>query len=125
MRVDNMFNFTNILGTAMQGTAVRGQVIANNIANVDTPRFKRSVVSFEDQLASAVNDFRRTGSLDLSRFSPRTFVEFDHLSYRWDLNNVDIELEMAQLYANNMRFSVMASGISNHYRIINRVISLQ
>ncbi|MDR2167892.1 MAG: flagellar basal body rod protein FlgB [Clostridiales bacterium] len=125
MRIENMFDFTNIMGTAMQGTVARGAAISNNIANVDTPRFKRSVVSFEDQLQSAVNDFRRTGNLDLSGFSPRTFVEFDHLSYRWDLNNVDIELEMAQLYANNMRFNIMQSGIMNHYRIINMVIGMQ
>jgi flagellar basal-body rod protein FlgB len=125
MRIDGMFNFTNIIGTAMQGTAVRGAALANNIANVDTPRFKRSVVTFEDQLERAVNDFRRTGNLDLSGFSPRTFVEFDHLSYRWDLNNVDIELEMAQLFANNMRFSVMQSGIMHHYRTINMVIGMQ
>ena len=125
MRVENMFNFTNILGTAMHGTTVRGAVLTNNIVNVDTPRFKRSVVSFEDQLASAVNDFRRTGSLDLSSVSPRTAIEFDHLSYRWDQNNVDIELEMASLYQNNMRFNVMSSGIMSHYRIMNMVINMQ
>ena len=125
MRVDGMFNFTNILGTAMHGATVRGATLTNNIANVDTPGFKRSVVSFEDQLARAVGDFRRTGSLDLSSVRPRTFVEFDHLSYRWDQNNVDIELEMASLYQNNMRFNVLSSGVMSHYRILNMVINMQ
>jgi len=125
MRVENMFHFTNILGTAMHGTTVRGAVLTNNIANVDTPRFKRSVVSFEDQLGRAVNDFRRTGTLDTRSVSPRTSIEFDHLSYRWDQNNVDIELEMALLYQNNMRFNVMSSGVMHHYRVINMVINMQ
>ena len=125
MRVENMFHFTNILGTAMHGTTVRGAVLTNNIANVDTPRFKRSVVSFEDQLATAVNDFRRTGTLDLSSVAPRSFVEFDAFAKRWDLNNVDIELEMASLYQNNMRFNVMTSGVMTHNRILNMVINMQ
>ena len=125
MRVENMFHFTNILGTAMHGATVRGAVLTNNIANVDTPGFKRSVVTFEDQLSAAVNDFRQTGRLDLRSITPRSFVEFDHLNYRWDQNNVDIELEMAELYANNMRFNVMSSGIMSHYRIINMVINMQ
>jgi len=117
-----MFNFTNIIGTALQGTTARGQVINNNIANVDTPGFKRSVVTFEDSLAAAVNDFRNTRQLDLTRVRPSVFTEFDHLNYRWDENNVDIELEMVQLFDNNMRFNVLSSGIMNHYRIINTVI---
>jgi len=125
MRVENLFNHANILGTAMHGAEVRNAVLVNNIANVDTPRFKRSVVSFEDQLQVAVNNFRRTGSLDLSGFTPRTFVEFDHLSYRWDLNNVDIELEMAQLYTNNMRRNTFSSGVMNHFRMMNMVIGMQ
>lgn len=118
----NMFNFTNILGTALQGTTARGQVITNNISNVDTPGFKRSVVSFEDSLAAAVSNFRQTRQLDLTMVQPRVFTEFDHLNYRWDENNVDIELEMVQLFDNNMRFNVISSGIMNHYRIINMVI---
>ncbi|MCL2169439.1 MAG: flagellar basal body rod protein FlgB [Defluviitaleaceae bacterium] len=125
MRVENMFHFTNILGAGMHGATVRGAVLTNNIANVDTPGFKRSVVTFEDQLERAVNDFRETRRLDLSSVTPRSFVEFDHLNYRWDQNNVDIELEMAELYANNMRFNVMASGVMSHYRIINMVINMQ
>ena len=122
MRIDNMFHLTNILGSAMQAAAVRDGVIANNIANVDTPGFKRGVVRFEDTLAAAVADFRSTGRLDLSQVRPRIKLEYDWLNFRIDENNVDIEFEMVQLYQNSMRFEVMASGIMNHYRMINMVI---
>ena len=123
MRIDNMHNLTNILGTAMQATVVRDNVISNNIANVDTPGFKRSVVRFEDLLADAVKSYRRTGNLDLSSIRPQIFTEYDHLNYRIDENNVDIEFEMVQLYQNSMRFDVMTSGIMHHYRIINMAIA--
>jgi len=122
MRIDNMHNFTNIVGTAMQAAVLRDNIISNNIANVDTPGFKRSVMRFEDILNTAVQNYRRTGTLDLSNVRPQIFREYDFLNYRIDENNVDIEFEMVQLYQNSMRFDVMASGIMNHYRIINMAI---
>ena len=122
MQINNMHNFTNIIGAAMQATVLRDNVISNNIANVDTPGFKRSVVRFEDMLQDAVQNFRRTGTLDLSNLRPQIFVEYDFLNYRIDENNVDIEFEMVQLYQNSMRFDVLSSGIIHHYRIINMAI---
>jgi len=123
MRIDNMFNHTRILGAAMQAATVRDGVIAHNIANADTPGFKRNVVRFEDTLAAAVADFRSTGRLDLSNLRTRIDLEFDWLNYRIDENNVDIEFEMVQLYQNSMRFDVMATGIMNHYRILNMALT--
>ena len=122
MRIDNMHNFTNIMGAAMQVAVLRDNVISNNIANVDTPAFKRSVVRFEDMLADAVRDFRRTGTLDLSSIRPQIFREYDFLNYRIDENNVDIEFEMVQLYQNSMRFDVLSGGVMHHYRLINMAI---
>ena len=122
MRIDSMHNFTNIIGTAMQTAVLRDNVISNNIANVDTPGFKRSVVRFEDMLNTAVQNYRRTGTLDLSSIRPQIFREYDFLNYRIDENNVDIEFEMVQLYQNSMRFDVLASGIMHHYRTINMAI---
>ena len=122
MRIEGMFNHANILGASMQGAVVRDSVIANNIANVDTPGFKRSSVSFEDALGRAVNNFRQTGRLELSSLTPRINRVYDLMNYRVDENNVDIEFEMVQLFQNSMRFDVMASGIMNHYRTINMAI---
>jgi flagellar basal-body rod protein FlgB len=124
MRIENMFVHANILGAAMQGSLERGAVIANNISNVDTPGFKRSELNFEDSLARAVRNFRTTGRFDSSRVTSRTFSPYEGFSVRWDENNVDIEVEMAQMYQNNMRFNVMQTGILNHYRIINMVIGM-
>jgi len=122
MRIDNMFTKPQILGAAMQAATVRDGVIANNIANADTPGFKRSAVTFEAALAGAVADFRATGRLDLSNVRPRIFIEQDWLNYRIDENNVDIEFEMVQLYQNSMRFDVLATSVMSHYRILNMVI---
>lgn len=124
MRIENMFNMSNIMGTAMQGAVTRNQIIANNIANVDTPGFKRNVVAFEDQLRDAVNNFRNTGSLDLSVVRPVVSQEYSWLNFRLDENNIDIEFEMAALYQNSVRFDTLSSGIMHHYRMISNVINM-
>jgi flagellar basal-body rod protein FlgB len=48
-------NNTNILEKTLDATWKRNEVISNNIANVDTPQFKRSNVSFEDELNKALD----------------------------------------------------------------------
>ncbi|MFN3659816.1 MAG: flagellar basal body rod protein FlgB, partial [Brevinematales bacterium] len=40
---------------SLQATALRRQVIADNIANADTPFFKRAEVTFESQLKRALD----------------------------------------------------------------------
>jgi len=44
------------VNSALDGLALRQRVIANNVANVNTPNFLAGRVSFEDALASAVKD---------------------------------------------------------------------
>ena len=124
MLINGFFNLPNILGSAMQGTAARGQAINNNIANVDTPDFSRQIVLFEEQLQKAVNSFQNSGRLDLSSFRPQITTEARNLQHRLDGNNIDIEFEMAMLYQNSVRFDVLATGIMNHYRMINLVIGM-
>ena len=47
---------TRTLATALDGLSLRQNVIANNIANVDTPNFRATSVDFESSLASALAD---------------------------------------------------------------------
>ena len=86
---------------------LRAEVIADNIANVSTPNFKRSDVTFEYQLARALDsenyngmEAKRTDSrhfpfhmpMDYKQVSPTITVDYD-TSYRNDKNNVKIEQE--------------------------------
>jgi len=45
-----------LLGAALDGFALRQRVIADNIANVDTPGFRPSSVEFESALRDAIDD---------------------------------------------------------------------
>ena len=91
------------LEAALHGTEVRQEVIARNLANVNTPGFKRSDVSFQQALAEHCS--RAAARSSSSRPSRRRRLT----SMRADGNNVDVDAESANLAKNQLLFdSVMA-----------------
>lgn len=105
----------NRLENAIQAASTRQQVIADNIANVDTPYFKRSNVSFETLLQNEMNGGMPTlrGYRTDSRHfvigsfgnvpEPKITVD-DRTAMNNNLNNVDIDSEMSLLAENKLRY---------------------
>jgi flagellar basal-body rod protein FlgB len=100
----------------------RNDAIMNNIANVDTPGFTARTVEFESALQSAIDDWRSTGTLDLSRTRPRLSLQDQGFAFRIDGNNVDMEREMVALYINSIRADVMFNSIMANSRMLNTVL---
>ncbi len=135
MAIDKIFDSETflILKKALDTTTLRQQALSSNIANVDTPGYKRADVSFEEELKSALNKQERleltttdkkhlTNKLELENVHPKVFRQQD--SYmRNDFNNVDIELEMAGLSKNNVAYNALAELISNKLKIIRSAIN--
>ena len=104
----SLFDVTSsALEVAIKGTEARQSVLANNLANVNTPNFKRSDVSFQGALASALQSSNGDASVvDNTAFSTSTDSS---TSMRADGNNVDVDVESANLAKNQLLFdSVMA-----------------
>ncbi len=121
MLIDNLYSKINVLEKGMQGTILRNEVIQNNIANADTPNFKRSDVVFESYLADAIDGAKTTGELNLDKVNPTVISQ--GFSYRLDGNNVDIETEMVDLYQNSARYDMLVSCVNNNYKKINAVFA--
>ena len=51
MIASDAYNFINVLGKAADASWLRNNIISNNIANNDTPGYKRKDVQFESYLA--------------------------------------------------------------------------
>ena len=111
-------------------------MIADNIANVSTPNFKRSDVTFEYQLARALDSEKYDGieakrtdprhfpfnmPMDYSEVSPTITVDYD-TNYRNDKNNVDIDKEMAEEAKNTLRYQMFSQIVNAQYRDIRRMI---
>nr|WP_239484142.1 flagellar basal body rod protein FlgB [Paenibacillus rhizolycopersici] len=104
------------LDTAIQAANLRQGVISNNIANVDTPYFKRSSVSFESMLQAEMNDGmpalqgRRTNVrhfvIGPTNEVPEPVVGTDQsTAMNNNQNNVDIDSEMTKLAENQLRYN--------------------
>jgi len=128
--------FSNPLIQAMKKTldadALRQRVIANNIANVNTPGFKRSEVSFTDQLKSALE----RKEVKLLTTSPRHFggtVDFNNIqarvvtdnntSMRLSGNNVDMDQEMVNSAANEIHYQAVTDMLTRKYSGLINVIT--
>lgn len=137
--LEKMFNTPNItvLNKVLDISALKGQVIANNIANVDTPNFKRGEVIFEDKLKEALaskksyNRLRTTDhhhmqgqnkSLSLDSFQPDVKID-SNLTYRNDGNNVDIDVEMADNAKNKLLYDAVEQSLNNEFRMLRMAIT--
>ncbi len=109
---------------SLDAAALSHRSISNNLANVDTPGFKRSEVVFSEKLkqafearagapqhiaASRTNaahlDF--SAKLDVSDVQPELITD-SNTSLRNDGNNVDIDREMSLLAQNTVWYSTLA-----------------
>ena len=122
------FNYINVLDKAADASWIRNEAIANNIANVDTPGYKRQDVNFEEQLRKAMKNSRyasideRVANVDLERLNPITYRDHSTLSYRLDGNNVDIDTENVELASNQIRYQGLTDSITKHFQGLQSVM---
>uniref|UniRef100_A0A7C2E4D2 Flagellar basal body rod protein FlgB n=1 Tax=Ammonifex degensii TaxID=42838 RepID=A0A7C2E4D2_9THEO len=119
------------LAKTLDAAALRQRVIADNIANVDTPGFKKSVVRFEDALRRALKsgalplrgtDPRHIGADPLSSVIPQV-EQVNTTTLRTDGNNVDVEEEMVNLVTNNLTYQAAVRFITGKFSALKYVIS--
>lgn len=121
----NAFSYINVLDRAADASWTRETVIGNNIANVDTPGYKRQDVAFEDvlkrELKSSKYDTlqKAVDNVSLNKLEGRTYTDYASYSYRLDGNNVDIDTENVELASEQLRYQTLTSAVSNEFTRIN------
>ena len=124
----NVFDYVNVLGKAADAAWLRNDVIANNMANVDTPGYKRQDVDFESQLKQALRNTRyksvdaRVGDIQSSELTPRVYTDSAGFSYRLDGNNVDIDTESVELAANQIKYNGLVTSINQEFSNLRLVM---
>lgn len=124
----NVFDYVNVLGKTADASWQRNEIIANNIANVDTPGYKRQDIDFEAQLSRALGESRyesvdsKVSHLNSSELEPRVYTDSANFSYRMDGNNVDIDTENVELAANQLKYQGLISSINQEFANLKMVI---
>ncbi|HOY67592.1 MAG TPA: flagellar basal body rod protein FlgB [Candidatus Ozemobacteraceae bacterium] len=124
----------NLLAKGLGTASLRHKVISNNIANVNTPRYKRQITTFEDEMAKVFDGRielvgKRTDdrhipieNINYMEVSPTTITDRAHVM-RNDKNNVDIDVEMSDLSKNTMLYQVEATRLASMFTQLNDVIT--
>ena len=126
-----------LLRRSLDAASLRQRVIANNIANVDTPRFKRSEVQFEDVLRQYLQRTRKdTSRTVMMRTHPKHMdaggagsglpaatVKVDRsTAMNNNLNNVDIDYEMALMAENQLYYYTLIQQVNHEIRSLRTAI---
>lgn len=125
----NIYNYINVLDKAADAANSRNEIISNNIANVDTPNYKRKDVSFQSYLEQALiggeSLDERVSEINthLSDFGGLIYTDSSTLSYRLDGNNVDIDTESAMLAENQIRYNALVEQIGQEFARYKTVLS--
>ncbi len=121
-----------ILNRGLDISHFRHNLIADNIANADTPGYKRKDVKFADLMASASQKGSAAGlrtthpdhqAGNVSSSEAIRAVQAEGTRTRLDGNNVDIEVEMAQMAANSLYYQTAGHLLSARYGILERIIN--
>jgi len=123
----NAFNFVNLLDKAADASWVRNEVIANNIANVDTPDYKRKDVNFEqflmEQMTSGSGNIdKKVANLNLAKLNPEIVTDLSELSYRYDGNNVDIDTESSYMADNQIKYYTLLNSMTQEFNRLKAVL---
>lgn len=122
------FDYINVLDKAADASWTRESLITNNIANVNTPDYKRRDLNFEsvlnEQLGSCKHESldAKMRTVDLGQLNPMIYTDHSSLSYRLDGNNVDIDTEEAELASEQIKYQALTTSISKEFSRMKSVI---
>ena len=117
----NAYDYINVLGKAADASWVRNTLISNNIANDDTPGYKRQDIDFESVLSDALGSSRyetmddKVRSIQGSDLTADTYTDYAGFSYRLDGNNVDVETENVTLAKNQLKYMGLIQSITQEF----------
>ena len=97
----------NVLHSSLNGISFRQSVIADNIANVDTPHFRARTVDFESSLRSAIAG----GSVDSTDVTVTSTATQTPVGV--NDNNVDLRKETMAAMQSVFQYQIVSRSVSD------------
>jgi flagellar basal-body rod protein FlgB len=111
---------SQVLASALDGVSLRQRVIADNIANVDTPGYRASSVDFETQLKAAISDGTflnehgengGVGSIQATTSPTDTPVGANG-------NNVDLRKETMAAVQSQFQYQILTRAVNDRFNLV-------
>ena len=122
------FSYINVLDKAADASWKREGLIANNIANADTPGYKRQDIDFQTALRNELGRYQYTSldtkikNADLSELNPSVYTDHRGYSYRLDKNNVDPDTEQVELASEQIKYQALTTSITSEFQRLQSVL---
>ena len=116
------FSQIDMMSKALRGSWMKNSAISNNIANVNTPGYKKETVNFQEVLQNQMNlnqhvTMTKTNSkhIDSAYVGDITVETVNDTSYRVDGNNVDIDVENAEMAKNTIYYNTVVNQVNSQF----------
>jgi flagellar basal-body rod protein FlgB len=121
--IEALFQSTNyqIARQMMDATVMRQQAIAANIANAETPGYKR--VDLAPSFASQLQAAMQRGPGEMQKLQPQLVEDPTAKAMRPDGNNVEIESELTLLGRNSTEYNFLAQVVTGNIRSLRTAIT--
>jgi flagellar basal-body rod protein FlgB len=105
-----------VLSMALDGLSLRQRVIADNIANIDTPNFIASSVDFESSLRSAI------GAGDVAGRAMEPSLGVSATPAGPNGNNVDLQTETVTAMQSVFQYQLLTRAVGDRFSLITTAI---
>lgn len=111
----------DVLDVAIRAEGLRQTAIANNVANIETPGYRRLDVKFEELFEKALDS---DGNLDLDEIQPVLFRP-ENTPVKSNGNDVTLETEVGEMVKNSLRHKIFVRILDKKYRGMEAAINVK
>ncbi|MBE5909802.1 flagellar basal body rod protein FlgB [Pseudobutyrivibrio sp.] len=131
MLSSDAFGYVNLLDNTADVSWRRQSLILNNMANDDTPGYKRKDIEFESVLKKELmGTHQRTldKAVDVldndgNQVKGIEYTDYENFSYRLDGNNVDMDTENVELASEQIRYQTLTTSMKNEFSRFKSVLT--
>ena len=107
-----------IVEAGIKAEAARQKAIATNIANMNSPGYRRIDVRFEEILAKAL---KKNDKVDVSTIKPEIYHP-NKTHVKANGNDVSLDVEVGEMVKNSLRHRILATVLKKKYQQMQSAI---
>ncbi|MBI4650914.1 flagellar basal body rod protein FlgB [Candidatus Desantisbacteria bacterium] len=115
-----------LLTKAIKHTTLRHEILANNVANIETPDFKSKDVVFKKELNSSMEKILSNDPLSENpKYISKAFiVENENNKFKEFNSKMDIDVEMSKISKNTILNHTLVQLLNQKFRIIKSFLNI-
>ncbi len=126
----SMFNGIDKIGRGLDASWTKNEVISSNIANIDTPGYKKKKVQFGDLLNGELSNLSSLKTTNAKHIQVKNYkdgyanisTDMSTANMRTDENNVNIDEEMSDLAKNQIYYNVLTQRATGEINKLQNAI---